>query len=269
MFLAIRKVAGITPVNELGKMPKVEPARADKTVLDSISEVAETMPIDELEMMYQAEIARAKKLQWVLDEQEKENQYRQQHIVFPGKKYPPEPITRPLSILGHLRPSFPYQFTPNRLGDHGPCTRADCPVGEPHLMGLYFHHDFKRAREPWPYTEWFGYSQAPSKVWDAVRRLEEAQEIGKESEEDVKMVTGFRNYHYWEAREGPPKGLPYEKVVEQELASWKKKIIASRAEQSEEQAKQLEKQAAEEDNLHLRWAFPLKTRGDYSGDGGW
>ena len=258
MLDPIREVAETTPVaDELEIVYQLELARAENTMLDPILEIADTTPINELEMMYQDEIARAKKAQWVLDEQKKENEHRREHIVFEGNKCRPSPIISPLYIRQHLRPSFPYPLIPDRLRDHGPCTRADCPVSEPHLIGVYFHHNFNRAREPWPHTEWFGYSQAPPKVWNAVRRLEEAGEIGKESEEDVKMVTGFRNCHFWEAPEGPP----YDQVVERALASWKEKIGKSRAKQPEEQAKQLENQAAEEGNLHLRWAKPLEKPG--------
>lgn len=63
-----------------------------------------------------------------------------------------------------------------------------------HLAGLYYNPDVRDSERKFSRTQWFGNSDAPKKVWDAVKRLEE----GTAGPEDEKMVQVFRNCHYME-----------------------------------------------------------------------
>lgn len=199
---------------------------------DDILELAEKTPVEELENIYNLEMARAKKAVWTWVVIDDRNEYRHNHIVFPGSEYPIPHDSPPFRILRRHKSTVKYPFRPNRPGNHGECTSADCPVkNKIHLTGLYFRNPHDRGIEPWPNTEWFGYSQAPPEVWDAVRRLEDEPNISKSTkDEDLKMVTGFRNCHYF----GITVGKDHEEVVERKLAPWKAKIDAFWAQQPEE-----------------------------------
>lgn len=117
----------------------------------------------------------------------------------------------PETIPQHLIESFPKEFNPDRAYDHGECDSHTCLVHEMHLAGLYYV-DLEDSSLPQK-TEWFGHSEAPPEVWDAVRRLI-AKESGAMEAEDMRMVKDFRSCHYYEFREIGEEPL-YQELVDQ------------------------------------------------------
>lgn len=98
----------------------------------------------------------------------------------------PQPL---IAIPPKLLPLVPFAVRPNRTGGCDQCNFTDCPVtiltGRPHTKGIY-------ADVYQPRTEWFGNSNPPDEVWDAVRRLI----AGTHRHGDDLMISDFRRYHY-------------------------------------------------------------------------
>lgn len=94
-----------------------------------------------------------------------------------------------------------------------------------HLAGLYYV-DLKSDSVPWA-TEWFGNSEAPREVWDAVWRLVAGQSgEGAGQAEDMKIAKEFRDCHYYAFKDyGEPS---YDTVVSQALQAWKDAVQASK-----------------------------------------
>lgn len=200
-----------------------------KNMIFNEREIASYIPLDELEKIYNLEMARADKIQRVLDWLTDENT----DINFgtaPRTFKNGEPVPKPPEVIPpYLRSFIPEAFIPNRPKKYGRCTAQDCPVEEPHLVGLWQYDLGNGSKEAWRHTKWFGYSDMPPDVLEAVRRLVWGvyEEQGKWAE-DITKVTAFRNCHYWvfDARffEGDNSGLSYREEVEQDLSPWKAKM---------------------------------------------
>lgn len=129
----------------------------------------------------------------------------------------PAPLIKPTTIPPPLLASFPFPFTSDRQYDHGECASTDCPVAGLHLAGLYYH-DLKVAHTKSQQTEWFGDSEAPPDVWDAVRRLEAGEGTKEARDGDEKMVREFRRCHHYLFQ----KGRMDSKIVERKaIEAWK------------------------------------------------
>lgn len=142
-------------------------------------------------------------------------------VYRPGFAAHPEIFVTPPSgtrtIPPHLRRAFPFPFMPERLFDEGECCSNMCPVRGLHLAGLYY-----RDRTG-PYvmdtrTEWFGDSEAPPEVWDAVSRLQ-AGDRHETLDQDVATVRDFRRCHYYTFQEQGE--MKYKEVVRYASACYK------------------------------------------------
>lgn len=105
-----------------------------------------------------------------------------------------------LRIPPILLQAFPFPFTPDRERNSGECTSPTCPVVGPHLTGLYYHNLGLSAELRGLRSQWFGNSEAPRTVWDAVDRLTTGERY-ETFDQDVKLVREFRNCHYYTFRE--------------------------------------------------------------------